>query len=855
MDNPIIIRLSLQILSIYVDIFLGKILGIIFMFSRVLVIIFLFAFSVSSYADEMPKSEWHEQLVSRANKEMLNDVLSGQLYINTQDQQGATALVHAATLGDGRSVKKLIKMGIDINKPKKNGSTALLAAAQTGRDLIVLDLLNAGADPNVTAKLSNGSTTSALKQAINFGYPKCLLNLLKHGANPNASFVMSNGRSIPIIHTAMLVKSPNAHIIKLLLDNGADPMIKAYDGTDVLENSIRMLEYQVAELLILHGAGDNLSKDKIYSLLVHLVANSSAFLKKQNIFEKLSLDQQKSLSNIITYFGKKNLLSKKSKEALLTRGVNDDYINIVKTTLIFINNNDVESIDLSEYAEYIKSSRMKKLFAKYNVEQDLDSFSKAVSIGNVSEINKLLPKYGANHRSKQINRSVLQIAVLYNQINSFKLLVKNGANLVVGPDASGQYSTIVSTIIAHSDKPHEFFKAVPKSVYQKMSRLELTMAYNNGHSIFKEMLTRGANPDAYGQDSSLLEYVYIMERSKSKDLPSTSENLKILLDYGANASALSTEGDYFYTPDVKTKSVIHIYLSDLIESTQPINQKDIALLNRLIQNAKNINVQDSGGNTPLHYIQASINEAEIAGIEKPLLYLLEQKIMSKGPSQNIANSKGLSVADLKRQLNNYHTYGSIYSPEESAQNESGFNWMKAAALTVGFVASNGLKLDSKAQTEAISGIIKDSMPGSTGISNTIGAINSATQRYKANNARRNNQSSTSSKTIFNSTSRIDKFDRAMSGNRQRTSHAARAQAKNERACNVTIDAHTWCLSYCGDQGISTTHMPGQKSQGDALKRCRSSCVSGAYNQYRVENGCDAISPKSSGTKRNRAVVN
>lgn len=72
---------------------------------------------------------------------------------------------------------------------------------------------------------------------------------------------------------------------------------------------------------------------------------------------------------------------------------------------------------------------------------------------------------------------------------------------------------------------------------------------------------------------------------------------------------------------------------------------------------------------------------------------------------------------------------------EKEKEESGFNWMKFGALTTGFVAGNGLKLDSSAQIETLSGIIRDSQAGVNGISNTNKSISNTVQRYKNQSSR------------------------------------------------------------------------------------------------------------------------
>jgi len=243
--------------------------------------------SYSSQADELPKHPVTINAVASANKLLIKQALAGQIPINKQDEAGATALVHAATLGDGSAVKKLIKMGIDINKRKKNGGTALIAAAQTGRDLIVIDLIKAGADIETTAL--NGRI-NALVQTITFNYPKTMKVLLEHGAKPNpisktvikplynsinlpsinlntvktlikfgadvnAKSLGQNDHLYPIIYQALGTKRFEA--VKLLLKHGADPDTRMSDGSNLISLAIENRNHSILKILLNAGANPN----------------------------------------------------------------------------------------------------------------------------------------------------------------------------------------------------------------------------------------------------------------------------------------------------------------------------------------------------------------------------------------------------------------------------------------------------------------------------------------------------------------------------------------------------------------------------------------------------------------------
>lgn len=74
---------------------------------------------------------------------------------------GSKAMFNAITHGRGRSVRALLRQGLDANVRNRNGETALMYAASRNEDYIVRILLNAGADPS----LKNQAGLTALKVA------------------------------------------------------------------------------------------------------------------------------------------------------------------------------------------------------------------------------------------------------------------------------------------------------------------------------------------------------------------------------------------------------------------------------------------------------------------------------------------------------------------------------------------------------------------------------------------------------------------------------------------------------------------------------------------------------------------
>lgn len=128
---------------------------------------------------------------------------------------GYTPLYQASMNGYHDAIKLLLENGADPNiSNTEDGFTPLLIAAEKGHDLAVQALLSGGAD--IRAKATKGWT--ALHLAAQNGHGEVVARLLEHDVDINAQ----GGRvgQTPLYNAAF---RGHDHIIKLLLDKGADP--------------------------------------------------------------------------------------------------------------------------------------------------------------------------------------------------------------------------------------------------------------------------------------------------------------------------------------------------------------------------------------------------------------------------------------------------------------------------------------------------------------------------------------------------------------------------------------------------------------------------------------------------------
>src|ERR1051326_8920821 len=180
--------------------------------------------------------------------------------VHARSKGGFTPLLFAARAGDLASTRLLLAGGADINEGTAEDGTALIVASASGHEALAIFLLEKGANPNVT----DGSGVTPLHYAAHKGLslvagvalkttiesylfrPNMLdlaKTLLAHGANPNARITkvpaIPSTRNLVITivgATPFLLAAAcyDANFMRLLVANGADPLVAAEDKTTPL---------------------------------------------------------------------------------------------------------------------------------------------------------------------------------------------------------------------------------------------------------------------------------------------------------------------------------------------------------------------------------------------------------------------------------------------------------------------------------------------------------------------------------------------------------------------------------------------------------------------------------------------
>jgi hypothetical protein len=137
--------------------------------------------------------------VRNGNLNLLRALLNSGANINTRDDdEGGTALIHAASYGRLPLVKLLLNRGANVNARDNEGESALMSAAYIGETEIVRELLNRGA--NINAR--DISRESALMHVAYSGHLPVVRLLLKRGANTKG--ILNNPRMRANVKNAIM---------------------------------------------------------------------------------------------------------------------------------------------------------------------------------------------------------------------------------------------------------------------------------------------------------------------------------------------------------------------------------------------------------------------------------------------------------------------------------------------------------------------------------------------------------------------------------------------------------------------------------------------------------------------------
>lgn len=168
----------------------------------------------------------------------LDDVGGGAVMV---PQRGYTPLLFAARHGHVDNVRLLLDAGADVNEAAPTGESALVVASFSGQGRVAALLLDRGADPN-----DQGAGYTPLHTAVVRGDLDLVEALCARAADPNARLKEGSQQRREAYWFALserwrgatpfwlAAKFAEVDIMRVLVDNGADPLLAANDGTTPL---------------------------------------------------------------------------------------------------------------------------------------------------------------------------------------------------------------------------------------------------------------------------------------------------------------------------------------------------------------------------------------------------------------------------------------------------------------------------------------------------------------------------------------------------------------------------------------------------------------------------------------------
>ncbi|MGH9199713.1 MAG: ankyrin repeat domain-containing protein [Vicinamibacterales bacterium] len=303
------------------------------------------------------KETWNGQTAlmwaaAAGNSPIVQVLIENGADIQARSNAGTTPFLLAVRRGDARTVRALLAAGADVKEKRPDGATPLLVAVINGHADLVDLLLDKGADPNIEGgsteltvqgvrarpmelkfrKLTNSERDSeGVARGNIFGKPlhaaihvanwhisdqfiavqidrlRVIKSLLAHGADVNGRISMEEPRwsgaryrrhldgATPLLLAA---KAADVEVMRLLLDNGADPTISTEEhitplmaaaGIAWASNQDRASESQVLEAVKLLVEGQRADVNAVSDLgetAMHAAAYRGANSVAQYLFDK-----------------------------------------------------------------------------------------------------------------------------------------------------------------------------------------------------------------------------------------------------------------------------------------------------------------------------------------------------------------------------------------------------------------------------------------------------------------------------------------------------------------------------------------------------------------------------------------
>jgi len=336
---------------------------------------------------------------------------------------GENAFAISLTANKARFAQLFLQHGADTNLIMTNGDTPFTQAMNNYTPISLVEMMMVyDANPNQ----KNGRGETALFKAINAGRVDLVVHLLHHGADAN----MPGPKIVlwPAVH--------NPPMLEALLENGAD--LKRAPGVLELATSINSLSS--VKILLKHGADPNAKKDGIYTPLCSAIRDD-----REDLFEILlragadpnlaALDYP--VFKCITYH-REHLLPRllaagadpnKPKGAIESAAAHDnrDALIYLLDKGVDVNARNPAGNTALTTAIRNENHEMIDLLLSHGADPAVRGHDWPISLAvkHPDILSKLLPHIP----TRNILKGILEMAVVANELESVKLLLRKGVSI------------------------------------------------------------------------------------------------------------------------------------------------------------------------------------------------------------------------------------------------------------------------------------------------------------------------------------------------------------------------------------------------------------------------------------------
>lgn len=219
-------------------------------------------------------------IASRSDdKEIFNFLLENGLDVNTEDTEGNTAFINAASRNNLEAVKLLASKVKDINKSNKKGETALALAVKNNTKDVVSFLIEKGADLKFKDQKGNNIVYYLLEGYSTRNEAKFIekLNLLTEN-DVDFSTPQKNGNTL--FHLA--TEKQSLKLLELAAKQDININAKNNDGNTALHiAAMKAKDDKILKFLIAQGADVKATTE--FDESVYDLASENELLKKNNI--------------------------------------------------------------------------------------------------------------------------------------------------------------------------------------------------------------------------------------------------------------------------------------------------------------------------------------------------------------------------------------------------------------------------------------------------------------------------------------------------------------------------------------------------------------------------------------------